>query len=114
MDIALENPCPEQRCQRDASDLGSQVATDLQVLFQRGEADLVPNLGKHLQRFIQAAGFAVRSIGSQHDWPPASGCCRPPTPGHQRISNSYPPPSCMSGQAPCYDDLSTLSEAKAL
>jgi len=53
--------------------LGSpQLATNLQVQFQRGEADLVVDLGAELQRYIQAAGFAVRSTGGQHDWPPTA------------------------------------------
>ena len=58
-----------------------QLATDLQVQFQRGGADLVLDLGADLQRHIQAAGFAVRSTGGQHDWPPTAAATSTGRPG---------------------------------
>jgi hypothetical protein len=58
-----------------------QLATHLQVQFQRGEADLVVDLGPDLQRYIQAAGFAVRSTGGQHDWPPTAAATSTGRPG---------------------------------
>ena len=56
-------------------------AADLQVRFQRGEADLVVDLGDDLRRHIQAAGFAVRSTGGQHDWPPTAAATSAGRPG---------------------------------
>ena len=54
-------------------------AADLQVRFQRGEADLGADLGMDLQRLIQAAGFLCEAQVAS-------------TTGHQRL-----PPPTMAG-----------------
>jgi len=57
---ARRSPATRQRSLAATNIPGSpQLATDLQVQFQRGEADLVVDLGANLQRHIQAAWFAV-------------------------------------------------------
>ena len=62
----------EPQRSRASPTIGSTLAEDLELPFQRGEADLVGKIGNDHQPSAQAAGFAVRSTGSQHDWPPAA------------------------------------------
>ncbi len=53
---ARRSPRTRHRAQAATNIPGSpQFATDLRVQFQRGEADLVVDLGADLERYIQAS-----------------------------------------------------------
>ncbi len=82
--LPQSRPRRRTRCRSDASREGPplpgrhqhlrqlQLATDLQVRFQRGAADLVANLSEHLQRHIRTAGFQCSALVASEAWPPTA------------------------------------------
>ncbi len=72
--------------------LGSRLDDDLELPFQRGEADLVGKLGAPPPAPRPGGWVPVLGTGSQHDWPPAAA-------GSNRRAPREPPTTAATGAA---------------